>query len=31
MIAKATSETVAGDRDAYDTADAAVGLKIGLR
>jgi DNA-binding transcriptional LysR family regulator len=31
MIAKATSETVAGDRDAYDTAGAAVGLKIGLR
>jgi LysR family glycine cleavage system transcriptional activator len=31
MIAKATSETVAGDRGAYDTAGAAVGLKISLR
>jgi LysR family transcriptional regulator, glycine cleavage system transcriptional activator len=31
MIAKATSETVASDRDAYDTAGAAVGLKISLR
>ena len=31
MIAKGTSETLASDRDAHDTAGAAVGLKIGLR
>jgi hypothetical protein len=31
MIAKGTSETVANDRDAYDAAGAAVGLKIGGR
>jgi hypothetical protein len=31
MIAKGTSETVASDCDAYDTAGAAVGWKIGLR
>ena len=31
MIAKGTSETVASDRDAYDTVGAAVGLKIGFR
>jgi LysR family transcriptional regulator, glycine cleavage system transcriptional activator len=31
MIAKGTGETLASDRDAHDTAGAAVGLKIGLR
>ena len=31
MIAKGTSEAVATDRDTYDAASAAVGLKIGVR
>jgi hypothetical protein len=31
MLAKGTTEILASDRDAYDTAGAAGGLKIGLR